>query len=145
MCILRGFNGVSPKRFALSNTSHGQSPPTPSIPPHHQSPLRPPKKVLLILGESKLGLVLKSSHFTKHNFMNWSSQSLNVLKCTLSVLKNMHSYPSLASFSADKVSQLHIYKPHIFTCNLQPSDMGLQSISRRAPIKTPSFQSWASC
>lgn len=136
MYILRGFR--RPKGLALSNTSQGQPLPISPVP-------SPKKKVLLILGESKRGLVLKAFHFTEHNFINWSSQSLNVLECTLCVLKNIHSYQSLASFSEDKVPRLHIHKPHVFTCSLQPSVTGLQCISCKTPIKTPSFQFWTSC
>ena len=83
-----------------------------NILPHE--PVPPPQKnFFLVLCESQLCLVLKRLNFTEHNFVT-CSQYLNLLKLILSLLKNVPSYQSLASFSEDKFPELHTHKPCSF-------------------------------
>lgn len=57
----------------------------------------------------------------------------------------MSSYHSLASFYEGKLSELHTHNFVIFMCYLQLSDIGLQYITCKTPIKTPFSDFWTSC
>lgn len=131
MYVLRDFNIDA--KISFVKYFKGQSSP---IPPALPSPK---KKFILVQCESQLGLVLEGLYLTENTFVTWGPQFLNLLKFILSRLKNVPSCQSLASFSVDFLSCTPTNLA-IFICCLQPSDIGLQYITCKTPIKTPVFE-----